>query len=155
VTGPSGSGKSTTCALLRGLLPECITFDGDALWHTSFWEDRGHWFYGAWMRVASNVQQSGRPSVLCTAAMPQVWEDRPERRFFRDVHVLALICDDAVLQERIAARGPLDETLPTTFMEETLTFNKWLREHVEHIDTSTMGPADTAARVAAWVRARL
>jgi AAA domain len=154
ITGPSGAGKSATWRLLTGLLPECVALDGDALWDPRFWSDTD-WFYGAWMRVAAGVQQNGRPVVLCTAAMPDVWQRRPEREWFRNVHMLALVCSEETLRARLTAREPSGPETPSTFVDDTLDFNRWLREHVEHVDTSTMSELDTALRVAEWVRARL
>jgi len=155
VTGPSGSGKTTVCARLWKTLPECVTLDGDSLWRSEFWADRGEWFYGAWLRVAANVQQNGRPVVLCTAAMPAVWDVLPERALFNDVHALALVCDEDVLRTRLEARRPFGARTPETFLEDTLNFNRWLREHVESVDTSSADPEQTSAQVAEWVRARL
>ena len=154
ITGASGSGKSTVVRRLWRLLPECVTFDGDVLWHGELWNERGA-FHARWLVVAGQASQSGRPVVVCTAAMPDDWESA-FAVLVGDVHMLALVCDDTELMARLAARGrPRDEQAPADFLEQTCTFNRWLREHVEHVDTSTLDADETAAYVAAWVRARL
>jgi hypothetical protein len=66
-----------------------------------------------------------------------------------------LICSEETLRARLAAREPFGPETPPTFVDDTLDFNRWLREHVEHVDTSTLSKLDTAPRVAELVRARL
>ena len=154
ITGPSGSGKSTLVRRLWRVLPECVTFDGDALWHGDFWTNRQA-FYDRWLVVAGQASQSGRPVVVCTAAMPDDW-----RSVFAvlvgEVHMLALVCDETELMARLTARArPADEQAPADFLEQTRNFNRVLCELLEHVDTSTLGRGEVATRVARWVRERL
>ena len=156
VTGATCSGKSSVCRRLWRLLPECVALDGDLLWASSLWDDPGA-FYARWLGVAAQISQSGRPVVLCTSAVPEAWEEAPSRTLVRDVHMLALVCDDGVLLERLRRRArPQDPAAPPDFVEESLSFNRWLREHVEPaLDTGATSPDETAERVAEWVRERL
>jgi molybdopterin-guanine dinucleotide biosynthesis protein len=155
VTGPSGSGKSTLVRRLWRELPECVTLDGDLLWNPKIWKEREA-FYTLWLSLAAQISQSGRPVVLCTAAMPDDWHNATPRVLVANVHMLALVCDETELLSRLATRvRPLDVEGPADFLEQTLTFNRWLSEHVEHIDTSTHDPDETAGRVTAWVRSHL
>jgi hypothetical protein len=153
VSGATCTGKSSVCRRLWTLLPECVALDGDLLWDRSLW-DAPELFYARWLGVAAQISQSGRPVVLCTAAIPQAWEESPSRILVSQVHMLALVCDDDVLLERLRRRGrPPDPKAPD---EETLSFNRWLREHVEPaLETTAASPDDTAVRVADWVRGRL
>jgi hypothetical protein len=153
VSGATCTGKSSVCRRLWKLLPECVALDGDLLWDTSLWDTPGL-FYARWLGVAAQISQSGRPVVLCTAAIPQAWEESPSRILVADVYMLALVCDEDVLLERLRGRGrPPD---PRASAEETLSFNRWLRANVEPaLDTTSTSPDDIGARVADWVRARL
>jgi broad-specificity NMP kinase len=153
VTGATCSGKSSVCRRLWRLLPECVSLDGDLLWDSSLWNDTGA-FYARWLGVAAQISQSGRPVVLCTAAIPEAWEKSSSRVLVGDVHMLALVCDEDVLLERLRRRGrPQDPAVPA---EESLSFNRWLRANVEPaLDTTSASPDDTAVQVVDWVRAQL
>jgi hypothetical protein len=60
------------------------------------------------------------------------------------------------LLSRLEARArPRDPDVPPDVLEQTRIFNGWLRTNLDHVDTSTSDPDETAARVASWVRARL
>ena len=155
VTGASGSGKSTLVRRLWRELPECVVLDGDVLWHPAYWKEREA-FYMRWLSVAGQISQTGRPVVLCTAAMPDDWATSPSLVLVSDVHMLALVCDEEDLVARLRARErPVDAEAPADFLEQTRTFNRWLRDRVQHVDTSTLSPDFVAARVATWVRERL
>jgi hypothetical protein len=155
VTGASGSGKSTVMRRLWHGLPECVALDGDILWDPAYWNARSA-FYTRWLNLAAQISQTGRAAVLCTAAMPDDWSDAAPRVLVSDLHMLALVCDEKELLARLDARGRSpDAAAPADFLEQTLYFNAWLRANLDHIDTSVSGPDETAARVAAWVRARL
>jgi hypothetical protein len=156
VTGPTCSGKSTVCRRLWRLLPECIALDGDLLWDSSLWDTRDV-FYARWLGLAAQISQTGRPVVLRTAAMPEAWEEPPARVLVADVHMLALVCDDDLLLERLRRRGrPQDPEAPADFLDQSLTFNRWLRANVEPaLDTGSTSADETAGRVAGWVRERL
>jgi predicted kinase len=154
VTGPSGAGKSALVRRLWRLLPECVTFDGDVLWHGDFWNDRQA-FYDRWLAVAGQASQSGHPVVVCAAAMPDDWRS-PFAALVGEVNMLALVCDEDELMARLEARArPRDEQAPTDFLEQTRTFNRVLRERLEHVDTSRFDEDEVAARVADWIRAQL
>lgn len=154
VTGPSGSGKSTLVRRLWRLLPECVAFDGDVLWHGDFWKDTQA-FYDRWLAVAGQASQSGHPVVVCTAAMPEVWQS-PFAAFVGEVHMLALVCDEDELLARLERRErPPDDQAPPDFLEQTLNFNRVLRERLEHVDTSLLDENEVAARVVDWIRERL
>ena len=155
VTGPSGSGKSTLVRRLWQELPECVPLDGDLLWNPAFWSARPA-FYTMWLNVAAQISQSGRPVVLCTAAMPDDWRNATPRVLVSGVHMLALVCDEEELLARLATRDRTqDDSAPADFLEQTCNFNRWLRTHLEYVDTSALDPVETSARVTAWVRARL
>jgi hypothetical protein len=152
VTGPSGSGKSTVVRRLWRELPECLALDGDLLWEPRYWNDRAA-FYSRWLVFAAHISQSGRPVVVCTAAMPDDWAAAPDRVLVNDVHMIALVCEEVELRARLEARErPRGEESPSDFLEQTCNFNRWLRSRLNHVDTSACDPDATAKRVAEWVR---
>jgi predicted kinase len=155
VTGASGSGKSTLMRRLWRELPECVALDGDILWDQAYWNDRAA-FYTRWLNLVAQISQTGHPVVLCTAAMPDDWRDAAPRVLVSEVHMLALVCDEQELLARLEARGRSPgANAPADFLEQTLSFNRWLRARLDYVDTSVFDPDETAERVASWVRARL
>ncbi|NYJ36276.1 AAA family ATPase [Nocardiopsis aegyptia] len=160
VSGPSGTGKSTIAGLLlERLRDRFVVLEQDLLWVGGLRDpaDEHRLFRSTWLRTAAMVQQNGRPVVLCGTVVPPEFEPLPERALFTDVHYLALTCDPGVLAARLRAR-PAWRGWDEERIAETLDFADWVAEEADHltppltlVDTTTAGPADTAAEVAAWV----
>ena len=111
-----------------------------------------------------NVGQSGRPVVLFGAGMgvPANLEPCIHRRYFSRLHYLALVCDDDLLADRLAARPAWRGCADPAFIAAHQQFNRWFREEgpttppgIDLIDTTHQAPDETAAQVAAWIRAHL
>jgi predicted kinase len=154
ITGASGSGKTSLARRLWRALPECITFDGDVLWHANYWNEPGA-FHWRCLAVAAQASQCGRPVVVCTAAMPDAWR-QDLAVLVEEVHMLAVVCADGDLVQRLdARRRPRDSNAPVDFVEQSRSFNNWLRDHVDSVDSSTNDPDEVAELVAAWIRQRL
>lgn len=164
LTGPSGTGKSTVGRLLVPRLEaRAVVLEQDLLWVGALRDSTGDSaaFRQTWLRLAASVQQSGRPVVLCGTVAPPQFECWPERVLFTDIHYLALTCAPLVLAERLRAR-PAWRAWDEERIAEMLEFNDWVLAEAAHtkppmtlLDTSSATPADTAARVAAWVRGHL
>jgi hypothetical protein len=164
LTGPSGAGKSTVGRLLVPLLsPVAVVLEQDLLWIGALRDPTGDSaaFRQTWLRLAASVQQGGRPVVLCGTVAPPQFECWPERVLFSDIHYLALTCEPRVLAERLRVR-PAWRAWDEERIAEMLGFDAWVLAEAAHteppmslLDTTTLAPADTAARVAAWVRGRL
>lgn len=161
VTGASGSGKSTLALALPARLPECVVLESDILWEAGFDTPSDGYaaFRDLWLRLAKNVHQAGRPVVLCGTAVPEQCEGRPERRYLAEIRYLALVCDGAVLAERLRRRPAWRESGGDAFVAEMVRFNAWLREHaagtappMDLLDTSILSVEAATDRVAAWVR---
>jgi broad-specificity NMP kinase len=164
VGGPAGAGKSTVGASLLGATDEAVVIESDLLWWREFNtpEDNYNDYFRLWLRLAAHISQSGRPVALFGAgfAVPHSVEPLPERRLFKAVHYLGLVCDDEALAARLRARPEWRNTTPELIAEH-IKFNRWLKEHaaeteppVTLLDTTSASVAETTARVAAWVHAR-
>ncbi len=166
VSGASGSGKSAVCRALLGQLPAAVLLDSDILWRPEFDTPANHYraFFETWLRMAKNIGQSGRPVVLFGAGfgVPANLEPCVERRYFGDLHYLALVCDDQVLvarlQERPAGRG----SHAPGYLDEHVRFNRWLKTEapalsppVDLIGTTGVSLADTAEQVRGWILQRI
>jgi hypothetical protein len=151
------------CLQLPSRLPECVVLETDILWGPEFDRPDTNWreFREAWLRLAKNIGQGGRPVVLGGTALPDQFESCLERRYFSEIHYLALVCDGDLLAERLRAR-PAWRGMSPELIERMLTFNRWLVENAERtippmdvFDPGTRSVKETAEWVANWVRERL
>jgi hypothetical protein len=145
--------------LLDRLGQRFVVLEQDLLWVGGLRDpaDDHRLFRSTWLRTAAMVQQSGRPVVLCGTVVPPEFEPLPERALFDGVHYLALTCEPGVLAERLRAR-PAWRQWDEERIAETLEFAAWVSGEADRldpplalVDTTDTDPADTAARVAAWV----
>jgi hypothetical protein len=164
ISGASGTGKTTVCLSLVSMLKECVVLEKDILWGmvktspTEKYSSRSN----VWLRIAKNVGQSGRPLVLCGTALPEHFEDCPERRYFSTLYYLTLVCDDDLLVERLQHRPEWRQTHTPEVLEDMLQFNRWLKANASLTkppmtlyDTSGKNLYETVEYVAKWVRERL
>jgi len=164
VTGPSGAGKSTTCLALLGKLPECVTLECDILWRPEFDTPSDNYagYRDTWLRMAMNINQSGRPAVLFCSGVPDQYENRPGRRYFSAIDYLALVCDDDLLVERLKSRPAWRKSASEAFIENMLRYNRWLKENAANtqppislLDTGKESVEQSAEGIIKWVRSLL
>jgi len=164
LTGASGAGKSSVCLHLPAALPECVAIESDILWRSEFAtpDDNYRSYRNLCLRVAKNVAQGGRPVVLCGTALPDQFESCPERRYFTELHYLALVCDDDPLAARLRARPAWRGAGGDAFVNTMTMFNGWIKANAAStqppmtlLDTTTIPVEQSVAQVAAWVRERL
>jgi hypothetical protein len=161
VCGPSGGGKTAVLRALLGKVETAVLLEGDLLWRPEFSrpEDNYRDFFETWLRLAKNINQSGRPVALFNAgAIPQNIEPCVERRYFSATAYLALVCEDDVLEARLRERPSWRESDNPDFIEAQVTFNRWLKENgpasapaITLLDTTAAGELETAAAVALWI----
>lgn len=164
VCGPSGSGKSAVCQLLTGQLTDVIPLDSDILWQPAFNqpEDSFRNFFETWLRMAKNIGQSGKPVLLFSAGgIPANVEPCVERRYFAEVHYLAFVCDDDVLDQRLRQRPTWRGSRDGRFIDGQLGYNQWLKQHgsaaraaIDLLDTTHLTAAETAEAVSGWLAAK-
>ncbi len=156
VTGASGVGKTTVAKRLRETLPDCDIFDTDEM-HAADWDQAR----SNWLKVAFQVAQCGRHTVLCGTMMPRDVEKCDHYRFFREVYYLNLHCDDAAREKRLRSR-PQWRGCTEEFIEEHKQFARWLLDNaaVEYdppmqiVDNTSIQPEETALRIRDWVNGR-
>lgn len=104
--------------------------------------------------------QVGKPIVLCGCRVPKQLENLPERKLFTDIYYLAVVCDDAVLTERMCKnRGVSDEN----WIRSSLDFNKWLKQQSDSaapypitlLDTSDISPTQAAEIADGWIMEKM
>ena len=98
LTGASATGKTTVGNELLGS-SDPIVLDADMLWAPEMDtpEDGYARFRSTWLRLASNIHQSGRSTLLIGSGVPEQYDSRPERAYVGPTHWMALVCDDDVL----------------------------------------------------------
>ena len=160
VSGASGAGKTTVCQRLLGPVTQAVLLDSDILWRAEFNTPENNYreFFETWLRVCKNISQSGRPVVLFGAGMgvPDNLENCIERRYFSNVHYLALVCSDEALAERLRQRPFWRGAREPAFIEENIRFNHWFKAYerqppIHLIDTSHAPLEETALQIASWV----
>jgi hypothetical protein len=162
VSGASGAGKTAVGNRLPAALPECVVLEHDLLWRNEYADaaEAVTAFRRTWLRVAVNIAQGGRSMVLLGTVLPEHYESQPERRFFSDIHYLALVCGEDELQGRLRAR-PAWRGFDDQKIERMLAFNRWLLENARTtapptavLDTTDHSVEDSVGFVVEWVRTR-
>lgn len=185
ITGASCAGKSTVCEVLfqrenfqrensqqensrqKNTRPEnvppdndYIVMESDLLWHAVYDTPQDNYcaYRRLWMRVAANISQIGKPVVLCGYAVPEQFENQPERELFTQIHYLAVVCDDERMRERLCRRQVADES----WIESSLSFNAWLKDNARRtepeitlLDTSDLTPQAAADILDGWIREKI
>src|SRR5215204_1815673 len=160
LTGASGAGKSTASLALVDKLKDIVVMESDILWRDEFNQPETDYqnYRELWLRVCKNISQAGKPVVLCGCAVPEQFEQCIERRYFSNIHYLALVCDDELLAARLRARPAWRGSFRDEYIEEHLAFNNWLKNNAENkkprmtlLDTSEIGADKTAEQVVKWI----
>jgi broad-specificity NMP kinase len=157
VAGASGAGKTTVCLALAGRVRRAVVLETDVLWGSASFDPADDYraYRRAWLRIALNVSQAGRPVVLCGFA-PGSLDGLPEARYFAAVRYLALVCDADALAGRLRRRAAWRELTDDAFVDRALAFNARLRATApDQLDTTNSTPEETAAHVLRWIEAHL
>jgi adenylylsulfate kinase-like enzyme len=89
ITGASGVGKTTVMKDLRRMMPDYDVFDVDNIREFIGDEDK---IQNIWLRVARNLAESGRITIICGTMMPWDVEKREDYHFFKHIYYLNLRC---------------------------------------------------------------
>src|SRR5436309_6077436 len=161
VTGAGGVGKSTVCLRLTAKMKEVVVLDSDILWRAEFDQPETNFreYREIWLRVCKNISQAGTPVVLCGVGEPTQFEQCIERRYFSELHYLALICDAQTLVSRLRDRPPSRGSSDDECIKEQVVFNRWLLNNAQNteprmtlLDTSELTVGETVKKVERWVR---
>ncbi len=164
VSGASGAGKTAVCQRLLGRVTRAVLLDMDILWRPEFNRPDTHYgdFFDTWLRMCKNISQSGRSVALfgAGAGVPENIEPCVERRYFSQVHYLALVCSDEALTERLRQRPAWRGTREPAYIEEHMRFNRWFKAYqgqppIDLLDTTNTPIEETAQQVAAWIEEKL
>ena len=161
ITGASGVGKSTTCLSLTAKTKDFVVMDSDILWRSEFNQPDTDYrnYRETWLRVCKNISQAGKSVVLCGASLPEQFEQCIERRYFSEIHYLALVCSDEALESRLRSRPSWRNSSDEEYIKTHVAFNRWLKENARHaeppmslVDTSEITVDESVTRVEHWMR---
>ena len=164
ITGASGVGKTTLCLELAAKTKDFVVMDSDILSREEFNEPATNYreYRETWLRVCKYISQAGKPVVLCGVGEPTEFEQCIERRYFSDLHYLALICNDHILASRLRKRPMWSDPSNDERVKEQVVFNRWLTSNAGNteppmtlLDTSEITVDETAAKVERWIRSCL
>lgn len=160
VGGASGTGKSTALLRMANSPLPVVALESDILWRDAFAEDHGD-FVESWLRLAKNIGLNGKPVMLFGAGLvvPENVEGCVERRYFSEIHRVALVCEREVLEERLRARPEWRGSSRPTQLAAQLDYNDWIRANAaEHgiavVDTTRISTDETARALVDWVTDR-
>ena len=141
VTGASGTGKTTTCLTAAAITKDFVVMESDILWSEEF-NQQLESYRELWLRVCKNISQAGKPVILCGSCIPSQFESRIERRYFSEIHYLALVCDDETLALRLRSRPAWRRTSDDEYIARHVEFNRWLKNNA-HTTEPPMTLLDT------------
>ena len=160
ITGASGTGKSALALALAGSHAGFVHLESDILWRPEFNcpEDDFRDYRNLWLRLCKNISQAGQPVALYGSVVPSQFEPCSERRYFDNIHYLALVCEPRVLEDRLRARQAWRGAGGDDFVEGRLNFNRWFMESAANLDspftlldTSDCPLEETAGQVRRWL----
>ena len=161
LTGASGVGKTATCLALAAKAKDVVVMESDILWQQEFNQPETDYrrYRETWLRVSKNISQAGKPVVLCGAAVPEQFEQCVERRYFSDIHYLALVCEDEVLACRLRSRPAWRGSSAEEYIKEHVSFNRWLKANASTtkpamllLDTSEITVDQSVEAVEHWIQ---
>ncbi len=164
VGGPSGCGKTAVLLRIASGAPPFIALESDIFWRPEFdTPDDGYSaFFELLLRTAKNINQSDRTAVVFGAGCATVsnLECRVERRYFTDLHVLAMVASDEAIESRLRARPEWRAGGSAEFIRGQLSFARAIRDHGENgnytiLDTTNAAVEETSAFVRRWIESRV
>lgn len=161
LTGASETGKTTAATQLYLNEKEYMVMDCDQLWIGEIFNDHeGGYrrFREVWLRLAKNMSHIGKPVVLVGCAVPEQYENCHERRYFSEVHYLALHCEADELLTRLEKKYGVGED----YVDASLGFNQWLKENASLtepnmalLEVSGLEKEDVANDIHQWIMSKL
>lgn len=158
ITGASGAGKSTISTELFLKAKDYVVMESDILWNDTYNTPENNYreYREVWLRLCKNISQVGKPVVLCGCAVPEQFENCLERRYFSDIHYIAVVCDDDILYNRLTKNRGYSEK--DDYVKISMDFNKWLKENADKtlpnmsiLDNSHITIAEAAEKVDSWI----
>ena len=159
VTGASGVGKTTTLQALQGLTQDFVCLDADFFYNLMPHETEEDYLAQTeqTQALSRDIMQCGRPVVWSRAGNIHMLNKTYGLRFFTGVFVLALVCPEEKLRQRMTAGRGLEDA-----GWSSVDYNRYFMEHdqidsvsYDRLDTGPLTTAEAARAVHAWLRGKM
>lgn len=165
LTGCSGVGKTTTAQELQQRDINFIVMDSDYLFNLMPHETEEDYknLSEQIMSLSRNIMQGGKPLLWTKAGALEYFEDAYNRRFFTNIHYLALVCDSKDLEMRMReGRGIASDD----WIQGSIDYNRWFmengiledgktRQQIETFNITAKSVSEVADYVIEWVNGKL
>lgn len=164
LSGPCGVGKTEVCRHLPAMTDRIVSLESDILWENRWNTPENSYrpYREMWLRVCKNISQAGKPCLLVGCADPNQFEPCVERRYFGELHYLALVAEPEVLAARLRSRPAWRNTGSDEFINGQIAYNQWFIDRhgetdpaIDILDNSYLTPEETAKAVLRWVESKL
>ncbi|MFA5031727.1 MAG: hypothetical protein WC614_01790 [bacterium] len=167
ITGASGTGKSSAYKelLYSDKKPNAIMLEGDLLWRKGFADAEGGIpeYRNVWLLVCSHISQNKLPVALFLSISPGEFEKCPNRKYFSEIHYLALVCRNEELKDRLYKRElwrfpeERDKQIQV-HLDWNQSFLKdfYKKQYsVDVLDNSDITVQDTILKITGWINSKI
>lgn len=158
LSGCSGVGKTTTALEIMKRKVDFVVLDADVFSGFLPMQTDEDWLNRVELieSISKSIMQSGRPVLWTMAGCLDKFHQVYNRRFFTDIHCLALVCDEELLELRMReGRGITDEN----WIKSSIDYNEYFKTHdtlgdmaFETLDISGKSVEEVADYVIQWVK---
>lgn len=157
ITGASAAGKSTISAQLFLHERDYHVIESDIFWSDYFNEPETDYrkYREYCLRICKNISQIGKPVVLCGSAVPKQFENCTERRYFSEIHYLAVVCNEDILVRRLTEQRHIEDQ---DLIARSIDFNHWLKENatkttpqIQLLDNSHLTVEEATRKTSEWI----
>lgn len=156
LTGCSGVGKTTTAQELLQRETDYIVMDADMF---GFMGEDYQARAEQLLSFSKNIMQSGKPLMWTMAGALEMLDRTYNRRFYPDIHYLALVCDQDSLQKRMREGRKIENEV---WIQASVNHNEYLKNHdviddvtYEKYDITGKSVEEVADYVDNWVNKKL
>ena len=161
LTGCSGVGKTTTAQELIRRDTDFIVLDADFLFNImphNTDEDYKNWVEQI-LSLSKNIMQGGKPLLWTIAGALDYFENTYNRRFFTEIHYLALVCNSEDLEKRMREGRNITDS---NWINSSIDYNRWFIEKgivsnqkIDTYDITGKSISEVADYVTQWIETRL
>lgn len=158
LTGCSGVGKTTTAQELLQRDLDVIVMDADILYNImphETEEDYKNWVEQI-LAISRNIMQGGKPLLWTIAGALDHFANTYNKRFFTDIHFLALVCSSEELERRMREGRRITDS---NWIQSSIDYNRWFMEwgnvsgqRIDTFDITGKSVCEVANYVAEWVQ---